>query len=55
MIKRIFYTGKKVLIIIPIFLLTLYSLCIADDYDSLLVAGPPLSGEINTFNYYYQP
>ncbi len=56
MIKRIFYTGKKVLIIIPIFLLTVYSLCNANDYDdSLLVAGPPLSGEINTFNYYYQP
>ncbi len=54
MLKIIFYTTRKLLIIVPI-LLTLYSLCNADDYDSLLAAGPPLSGEINTFNYYYQP
>jgi len=46
---------KKLSIIIPLILLSLYSLCNADDYDSLLAAQPPLSGEINTFNYYYQP
>ena len=54
MIKRIFYTGKKVLIIIPIFLLTLYSLCNATEIDSILASGTPLTGAINRFNYNYE-
>ena len=54
MLKIIFYIRIKVLLIIPLILLSLYSLCNADDYDSLLAARPPLTGAINRFNYNYE-